>query len=194
MVLPCLMASQNSNKSQTALVNQSDKATACSSFNYNQETKRKSIVELNYEDNSIKKIDSHDLERILNQKGYKEIKSSFKSTKLLLFLKIRWKYFVFKFDPKQPDFVQMIYTKKLPFLKSRKIELSATEYVHLSQSIAIDDKYYSVPIKVSKKKYQYIGIKVIEAFDWLIDFNKKKVYIRKNAKKIESEEWIISNT
>ena len=93
----------------------------------------------------------------------------------------------------------MPYDEKLNFKNDKKLELegslfqtisshtSGSEIVYEKMPITFGSYNLEAKVNVSTSiKAQNIGIDFIKAFDWLIDYNNNKVYIKRNQNLIES--------
>jgi hypothetical protein len=93
----------------------------------------------------------------------------------------------------------MPYDEKITFSNDKKIELEGSIYQTISaHTIGKELTYEKMLISFagqnlesklnvsSSIKAQNIGIEFIKGFDWLIDYNNNKVYVKRNQNKIES--------
>ncbi len=93
----------------------------------------------------------------------------------------------------------MPYNEKLNFKNDKKLELEGSifqtisshtngnELIYEKMPIKFGGQAFEAKVNVSTSiKAQNIGIEFIKSFDWLIDYNHNKVYVKRNQSTLDS--------
>jgi len=121
--------------------------------------------------------------------GFAEIKCRFGKKGFSIFIEIRKGKFKFLFDTSFQNAFSMRFSQKIPFLKGphQTVESASTDFIYNNKCITVNGIHYSSAITVSKsEKTSRVGMGFIKGFDWIIDSQNKKVYIRKNSIGLDS--------
>lgn len=158
-----------------------------------------SIMQLDFTNNKVCNINNQQLQEHLIKFKYQLLKSKCKSSQIFVFLTIEGKEYKFKLDTGYNGNIIMPYDDKLNFINENKIELEGSLYQTISSHTKGEELMYekmpivfagqSMQAKVNVSntiKAQNIGIEFIKCFDWLIDYNHNKVYVKRNQNEIES--------
>jgi hypothetical protein len=162
--------------------------------------KNKMSLNLDFSNNKICNLTSFQFSDLLADKSYSLIKSESKNNQVFVFLKIENKEVKFKLDTGYLGNIVMPFNPKQSFINPNKIELEGSLYqtafgysnglelLYEKMSVDIGNERINSIISISSSiKVQNIGIEFIKGFDWLIDYNNNKVYIKKNKYQIPSE-------
>ena len=158
-------------------------------------------LQMDFSNSKICNISEQQLQQLLldKDKQYKLIKSKCKTNQIFIYLTIEGKEHKFLVDTGYTGNILFPYNDKLKFKNSDKIELEGSLYKSISSfSNGTEVFYQNMPIKFagenveskitvsSSIKAQNIGIEFIKGFDWLIDYNNNKIYVKRNQNKIEN--------
>jgi hypothetical protein len=156
--------------------------------------RKKMGCHLDFDNRQLCNVSEKKLQEFINANDYKEIKSKFRSQSFSFFIIIKRKEYEFLFDVGFAGSFQMPYKESIPFLKEahQKIETKSNiDFVYNNKSISFNGIYYSSAVTISNSdKQQIVGMGFIKGFNWLIDTNNKKVYIKKNTLSLD----ILQNT
>ncbi|WP_317167550.1 hypothetical protein [Flavobacterium lotistagni] len=132
--------------------------------------------------------------------SYKLIKSECNRNQIFVFLKIDGKEHKFKLDTGYSGSIIFPFSNQLDFSQYPSKTFEGAIYSTINNAgKSIDQLYETVPYEISGEKgltrlsvsssikAQNIGINFIKAFDWLIDYQHNKVYIKRNQNPIESQ-------
>ena len=157
------------------------------------------VMQLDFTNNKVCNITSTQLQQYLLDSQYQLLKSKCKANQIFVYLNIEGKEYPFKLDTGYTGNIIMPYDEKLNFKNDKKLELegslfqtisshtSGSEIVYEKMPITFGSYNLEAKVNVSTSiKAQNIGIDFIKAFDWLIDYNNNKVYIKRNQNLIES--------
>ncbi len=144
-------------------------------------------------------IPSDNLPSILKTNQYLLVKSRCKYNQVFVYLTIEGKEYQFKLDTGYTGSIILPNSKNSTFKNPNKIILQGTLYKTISTiPFGEDILYEKMPVSfagidleskatVSESiKAQNLGIDFIKGFDWIIDYNHNKVYVKRNQNKIES--------
>lgn len=158
----------------------------------------KKSLQMDFTKNTIANISQEQLQKAVTAEDYKLVKSSCKLGQIRIFLSVEGVEYPFLLDTGYSGAIIFPEDKKRVFKNNSKLELegsifqtvSATtqgkETIYENMPIRFSDYDFDVKINVSSSiKAQNIGIEFIKAFDWLIDYNHNKVYVKRNQNKIE---------
>ncbi|HLA55412.1 MAG TPA: hypothetical protein VK623_04895 [Flavobacterium sp.] len=147
--------------------------------------RKKTGCHLDFDNQQLCSLSEKKLQEFLNSSDYKEIESKFRGQSFSFSILIKRKEYEFLFDPGFAGSFRMPYKASIPFLKEahQNIESqSSIAFVYNNKSISFNGIYYSSAITISNAvKQQSVGMGFIKGFNWLIDTNNKKVYVKKNA-------------
>jgi len=160
----------------------------------------KTALVLDFTNNKICNIDIASIAQKLNEsKGYKLLKSECKQNQIFVYVTIEGKEFKFKLDTGYTGNMIIPQSEKIQFRNTNTMILEGTLYTTVSSYTSGVEIYYekmpmvfageSFDAKVnvsSSIKVQNMGINFIKCFDWIIDYNNNKVYVKRNGNKIES--------
>jgi hypothetical protein len=157
-------------------------------------------MQLDFSNNKVCNIMPDELQNLLNKEDYYLVKSECKNSQVFIFLNIENEIFKFKVDTGYSGSIIIPISDKTNFSNENKIELEGELYNTISNTVISKEVFYEqMPIIFENKKFdvnvatsntikaQNVGIKFIKAFDWIIDYNNNKVYIKKNKEKIEND-------
>lgn len=157
------------------------------------------LLQLDFTNKKVCNINSKQLSDFVRQDDYKLVKSTCKKNQIFVWLNIEGHEFPFKIDTGYSGGIVMPYHEQLGFTNADKVEYFGSlfqtissftfgsEEVYQKMPIAFGGQVINTKLNVSKTiKAQNIGIDFIKAFDWLIDYNNNKVYVKRNQNKIES--------
>ena len=157
------------------------------------------VMQLDFTNNKVCNITSTQLQQYLLDSQYQLLKSKCKANQIFVYLNIEGKEYPFKLDTGYTGNIIMPFDADLNFKNDKKLELegslfqtisshtSGIEIVYGKMPIALGSYNLEAKLNVSTSiKAQNIGIDFIKAFDWLIDYNNNKVYIKRNQNPIES--------
>jgi hypothetical protein len=130
---------------------------------------------------------------VLSQ-GYEQVKAKITDRAITLYILIDGIEYPFKFDTGFSGSFTMPYKEELVFLNSEHITMEGVQAKTVSGFVRSEDDYYekqisfgghdfATTITVSRSiKAQNVGMGFIKAFNWVIDGQNKKIYIRKNSR------------
>lgn len=157
------------------------------------------VMQLDFTNNKVCNINKDQMQSVLSDKNYSIIPSECKRDQVFVFITIEGKEYKFKLDTGYSGTITIPSSEGTIF-EGNKIELEGTLHQTVSGFTNGLEVYYErIPIifgqeKINTKltvsntiKAQNIGIDFIKGFDWLIDYNKNKVYVKRNQNKIESD-------
>jgi len=157
-------------------------------------------MQLDFSNDKVCNITNQQLQQNLIDNKYKLIKSECKQNQIFVYLEIEGKEMKFKLDTGYTGNIIIPFSEG-PNLKSNdKMELEGSFYKTVSSfTTGKEILYEKIPVvfagenlfaKISVSssiKSQLIGISFIKCFDWLIDYNHNKVYVKRNQNPIESK-------
>ena len=154
---------------------------------------------LNFSADEICNLDKSEFE-MYKLKGFREIKSECKKNQIFVYLEIEGQLLKFKLDTGFTGTAVIPYDEKLQFANSNNMVLEGSFYGTISDmSIGTETLYEKMPVVFAGEKFeaklnvstsiksQNLGIQFIKGFDWLIDYNNNKVYIKRSNKPIENK-------
>src|SRR5690606_33412322 len=122
--------------------------------------------------------------------GYQEVKSRFTPRGVFILLKIRWQGFAFLFDTGYAGSFTMIYGDDIPFIKESHIAIESIDgrrsQIYGNKWLTMNEIYYASAITAVKEKSQKVRMAFLKGFNWIIDFDQKKVSAKKNDIWLES--------
>jgi predicted aspartyl protease len=155
-------------------------------------------MQLDFTNNKICNISAEELQLITNS-NYYIIKSECKRSQIFIFLTIEGKEYKFKLDTGFIGTISIPKTDDVNFTNTNKIELdgnlfatisgitNGTEILYEKMPVTIGNENVETKITVSSTiKAQNIGIDFIKGFDWVIDYNNNKIYIKRNSNTIDN--------
>lgn len=126
----------------------------------------------------------------LLKSGYAEIDSDFSRQGVSIHLGIRRKDFAFRFDTGYKGSFCIASHDNIPFIKDNHQSVEnirgTTDLIYANKWISMNGVYYSGAATVSKIKTSKVGTGFLKGFDWVIDFDKQKVYFKKNGISLEA--------
>ena len=153
----------------------------------------KQSMQLNFSNNKVCNIDENQLNNLLNDSNYYLIKSECKNSQIFIFLTMEEKEYKLKLDTGYLGNIIIPFTDDLDIKNNNKIELEGTVYTTVSGNTKGKEVYYEkMPVSFGNKtifskvsvsttiKAQNIGIEFIKGFDWIVDYNNNKVYVKGN--------------
>lgn len=156
------------------------------------------VLQLDFTNKKICNIESKEISNIINN-GYIELKSECKSKKIYIFLTVEDQEYKFKLDTGFSGSLVLPFSDKLDFSKYNKITIEGEMLRTIASTTNGEDSFYEeVPVsfstfnlntifQVSKSlKVQNIGMRFIKGFDWIIDYKNNKVFVKRNANKIDA--------
>ena len=165
-------------------------------------------IVLDFTKNEICNIDIAAIPQKLNDsKEYKLLKSECRQNQIFVYLTIEGKEFRFNLDTGYTGNMIIPQSKKVQFRNTNTMVLEGALYTTISSFTTGTEIYYekmpmvfagesfNAKVNVSSSiKAQNMGINFIKAFDWIIDYNNNKVYIKRNqnkSKAISTDECLI---
>jgi predicted aspartyl protease len=153
---------------------------------------------LDFTHDKICNISKANIENLLKQSLYRPIKSECRNNHVFIFMTIDGKEYKFTLDTGFSGNIIIPYSEGLNFSKFNAMALEGSYYqtIH-STTNGLETFYEAVPVQIGSEKAetkvcvsntikaQNIGMTFIKCFDWIIDFNHNKVYIKPNSNKIE---------
>ncbi len=159
----------------------------------------KNLLQLDFSNNKICNIHEDELQEFLSKNPYRLVKSLCKSNQIFIFIDIEGKEYKFKLDTGYTGNIIMPYNDELRFKNDKKLELegslfqtisshtSGSEILYEKMPVTFASNNFESKVNVSTSiKAQNVGIDFIKAFDWLIDYNNNKVYVKRNQNTISS--------
>ena len=154
---------------------------------------------LDFSNKKISNVDESDVQDIKNRNQMELIESECKNNKIFIFLNINDVKCKFKLDTGYNGNIIMPANDKLKIdKKNLSFELEGAVFNTVSTSTNGSELFYeNVSLRLGNFdllsklnisttiKAQNIGIDFIKSFDWLIDYNNNKIYIRKNQNDLE---------
>jgi len=160
---------------------------------------KKQSLFLDFSNGKICNINPFELDKLLHKGLFKQLKSECRRNQIFVFFMIDGKEYKFKLDTGFSGNVIIPFSDELDFSKYNSIVLEGSLYKTIdSKTKGMEVFYEKIPatianasalIKIttsSSIKAQNIGIEFIKCFDWLIDYNHNKVYIKRNQNAITS--------
>ncbi|WP_309642262.1 hypothetical protein [Flavobacterium sp.] len=157
------------------------------------------IMQLDFTNNKVCNINGQQFQQNLSNNQYQLLKSKCKRNQIFVYLNIEGKEYPFKVDTGYTGNIVMPYDDNLDFKNEKKMELEGSLFQTISshtngheviyEKMPVVFGSYNLQAKMTVStsiKAQNIGIDFIKAFDWLIDYNHNKVYIKRNQNPIES--------
>lgn len=155
---------------------------------------------LNFTNNEICNLTKEELvDRVKQNAEYKLIKSICKQNQIFVFLEIEGKEYKCKLDTGYAGNIIIPSSPEQHFSNPNKMVLegnyfttassfsNGTETFFEKMPITFEGQNYETKVNVSTSiKAQNIGINFMKGFDWIIDFNNNKVFVKRNSNKIES--------
>jgi len=155
---------------------------------------------LDFSNNKVCNINAAEMRKRVNEAAFQQLKSECRQNQIFVFLMIDGKEYKFKLDTGFSGNAVIPYSDQLEFSKYNAMVLEGSLYKTIGstsfgteafyENIPAEIANYEMPIKITVStsiKAQNIGINFIKAFDWLIDYNHNKVYIKRNQNAIESK-------
>ncbi len=161
---------------------------------------KKLSIQIDFSNNKLCNISDVQIQDLLNDKNYHLIKSVCKRSQIIIFVTIEGKEYPFKLDTGYSGNIIIPYSPELKFKNTNSIELNGFLYQTASSNtygkeilyekmpVSFGDFEFETKISTSTSiKAQNIGIEFIKGFDWIIDYNNNKVYIKRNQNKIYNQ-------
>ena len=161
--------------------------------------KNDNALQLDFSNNKICTINENQTNEIVKN-DYTEIQSECKSNQIFIFFKIEGTDYKFKLDTGFTGSLVIPYNEKINFQKFNSLVYVGNMYRTASSTTNGEEIFYeSMPIKIGNNeifskilvsktiKAQVVGIEIIKGFDWVIDYSRNKVYIKKNSNQIKAE-------
>ncbi|SCY55810.1 pepsin/retropepsin-like aspartic protease family protein [Flavobacterium caeni] len=153
---------------------------------------------LNFTDGKICLIDQAQMQSRLENKGYREVKSTCSLGKVYIYLTVAGTEHKFTFDTGYTGQIVMPYDEKLNWDNYNRMELDGSAFATaISQTQGTETYFEKVPVLIAGHKLnakpilsgtiksQVVGIQFLKGFDWIIDYSNNKVYAKRNHLKIE---------
>ena len=154
---------------------------------------------LDFSNGKVCNLSKAGMENLLKEDQFQTIKSECKNNQVFVFLTIDGKVFKFKLDTGFSGNIIIPFSDNLDFSKYNTMTLEGSYYQTINASTkGLENFHENVPVQIGASnvmtkvcvsntiKAQNIGMTLIRCYDWLIDYNHNKVYIKPNANKIES--------
>lgn len=157
-----------------------------------------SVLQLDFTNKKICNIGTSEINDLIRN-GYVALKSQCKSKKIYIYITVDGKECQFKLDTGFSGSLVIPYADDLNFSKYHSITLEGELFKTIANNtMGIDNYYEDVPLNVGDGninsiiqvsqtiKVQNAGMKFIKGFDWIIDYNNNKVYVKRNLNKIDA--------
>ncbi len=157
-----------------------------------------SVLQLDFTNKKICNIGTSEINDLIRN-GYVALKSQCKSKKIYIYITVDGKEYQFKLDTGFSGSLVIPYADDLNFSKYHSITLEGELFKTIANNtMGIDNYYEDVPLNVGDGnnnsiiqvsqtiKVQNAGMKFIKGFDWIIDYNNNKVYVKRNLNKIDA--------
>lgn len=146
------------------------------------------FVHIDFDKKAICQTTKENVQTLL-ESGYKEIQSDFHKSGFSIYVLIRWKAFKFRFDINSTDAFSMEFNENIPFFKETHLseEGKSVRHIYNNKWISVNKINYSSAITISENSDTTVGMGFIKAFNWIIDRQNRKVYIKKNAVPMATE-------
>lgn len=155
-------------------------------------------LQMDFSNNILANISQEQLLKSVATEDYKLVKSTCRLGQIRVYLSIEGVEYPFLLDTGYSGAIIFSEDKERTFKNNSKLELEGSvfqtvssttngkETIYEKMPIRFSDYDLNVKMNVSGSiKAQNIGIEFIKGFDWLIDYNHNKVYIKRNQNKIE---------
>lgn len=156
-------------------------------------------LQMDFSNNLIANISEDEFQKLILEGLYKRVKSDCKLGQIKVYFNVEGKEYPFLLDTGYTGSLIFPSQQELGFKGHSKIEMEGSIYQTVSNltqgketvyekiSVELADTKLEVKANVSSSiKAQNIGIDFIKGFDWLIDYKRNKVYVKRNQNKIES--------
>lgn len=157
-------------------------------------------MQLDFTNNKVCNITNKQLQQNLIDNKYQLIKSECKQNQIFVYLKMEGKEMRFKLDTGYTGNIITPFSEGPSLMSKDKMELEGSLYKTVSSfTTGKEILYEKIPVVFagenllvktsisSSIKSQIIGISFIKCYDWLIDYNHNKVYVKRNQNPIESK-------
>lgn len=154
-------------------------------------------MQLDFTHNSICNLTTPEVDSIAATAGYFQVKSECESGKIFIFITIDGKELKFKLDTGFSGNLIIPYDKNTILSSSEKIELEGSLYrTALSETEGKEFFYENIPVTIGNETVasevsvsssitaQNVGINFIKGFDWIIDMENNRVFLRRNSQLI----------
>lgn len=160
----------------------------------------KTVMFLNFSNNEVCNIDPSDVGiKISQDSGYHLVESECFQNQIYVYLVIEGKKLRFKLDTGYGGNIIMPASEATKFINNNQMTIQGTFYTTVSSfAVGTDIFYEKMPVHFAGRdfeaktnvstsiKAQNIGINFIKGFDWIIDYHKNKIYVKRNANIIEN--------
>jgi len=158
---------------------------------------KKTSLLMAFSTNTICNIDAEELSKKIEGNAYTLVKSECKNNQIFIFIVIEGNEYKFKLDTGYSGNIIIPNRETLVFSNPNKMELEGSVYQTVSSLTNGNEIYFEkMPVTFGKLnlqtklsisgsiKAQNVGIEFIKGFDWIIDYNNNKVYIKRNQNMI----------
>lgn len=124
------------------------------------------------------------------EKEYQEIKSDFRADGIYITVMLKWKTYQLKFDTGYSGTIFMSDKDAARFIREACKDyesLDGNYAVYPNKWITINGNYYNAPVTVANRGVSRIGMGFLKGFNWIIDFRRHKVYLRKNSISLDAQ-------
>ena len=159
----------------------------------------KSSMHLDFSNNKVCTISEDQIQILLKDNNKHLIKSDCKKSQIIVFVTIEGKEYPFKLDTGYNGNIIIPYSTEISFKNTNSIELNGLMYqtvgshtngkeiFYEKMPVSFGDFEFETKMSTSTSiKAQNIGLQFIKGFDWIINYNNNKVYIKRNENKIEN--------
>lgn len=151
-------------------------------------------MHLDFSKNQLSNVGNDQIKNLLQQGNYQQVESKFKYKKIFIFLTIEGKKYRFHLDTGYNGSITIPYRKKQQFNNPNKREILGASHMTIS-SVTTGKKisYEKMPVRFGGEKLstivnvsssisaQNVGTAFMKGFDWIIDYQNQKVYVKLNA-------------
>jgi len=151
--------------------------------------KSKQIFMFDFDELTLCNLNSQTLSSYLDQ-NYVPIEGEFCKDGLYIIVSIKWKRYKVKFDTGYTGSLFINTAEATPFIKEASkdyITIDGKLSVYPNKWVTIGKNYYNSTIQVSENGDSRIGMGFIKGFNWIIDFKKHKIYLKKNSVSLDSQ-------
>jgi hypothetical protein len=136
------------------------------------------------------------VDSIIKTGRFEEVKCIFSNNGLAMQAAIHKEKFYFSFALNDPDGFHLPYRESLSFIKNpceTTIDAQGAIQTFNNHPVWLNKTYYSAGISVSERfRKATVGGAFLDGFDWIIDYERHKLYCRKNATPIGSSNAFVS--
>ena len=159
----------------------------------------KMALMMDFGNSRFQNISPQELSRMVDADKYKIVKSQVRFNMIYIYLHLEGKEYRFKLDTGYTGSMIIPLSDEISFQNTNTMILEGSVYNTLTSNtsgkeilfekmpIAFAGQTFETKVNVSTSiKAQNLGMAFIKGYDWIIDYNQSKVYVKRNKNKIES--------